>query len=136
MNNKIAFTSDQHYLHNNIIRICDRPFDNITDHNKTLIANHNSVAVDDSWEMWLLGDTSYRGSAYETVKILEQLNGRLHILFGNHDKSLRQAWDRGMLDKMIKSGKIEIIGTKDRTEIVAKMLKIDNKVLILWFIYE
>ena len=50
--NKIAFTSDQHYWHTNILseRLCNRPFDNIVEHNEALISNHNTVAYDDSWE--------------------------------------------------------------------------------------
>ena len=73
MNNKVAFTGDQHFFHENILRLCDRPFNNIIEHNKALIANHNQIAYDDSWEMWLLGDTSYKCSAQFTVKISEKL---------------------------------------------------------------
>ena len=47
--NKIAFTSDQHYGHKNILRLCNRPFDNIYHHNEALIANHNSIVYDDTF---------------------------------------------------------------------------------------
>ena len=129
--NKIAFTSDQHYGHKNILRLCNRPFDNIYHHNEALIANHNSIVYDDTWDVYLLGDTSYRCSGRDTVNILKRLNGKLHILFGNHDKPLRQSWKRGDLDSLIKSGKIELIGSQDRTQIVAKLLKVDGRLLVL-----
>jgi len=131
MNKKIAFTGDQHYYHTNILTLCNRPFDNIIDHNDILINNHNTVAYDDSWEMWFLGDLALKCSARQVAEILAQLNGKLNILIGNHDKPLRQAWRNGLLDKMIKSGKVKIIGTEDRTEIVAKLLKIDHRTFIL-----
>jgi len=131
--NKVAFTSDQHYWHSNIIseRLCNRPFKDIIENNETIISNHNCVAYDDTWEVYMLGDIAYKCDANRVFEVLKRLNGKMNILLGNHDKPLRQAWERGLLDKMIKSGKIKIIGTQDRTDIVAKLLKIDNRTLIL-----
>lgn len=130
-NDKIAFTGDQHYYHKNIIELCGRPFKTIYENNERLISNHNSVIYDDSWEAYFLGDVSFRCSAEDTVKILKKLNGKIHIILGNHDKPLRQAVKRGLLKDMIGDGKLEIIGSIDPNIITAYQLSYNKHTLIL-----
>lgn len=79
----VFVTSDTHYFHANIIKYCSRPFETVDDMNATLIANWNAtVAPTDI--VYHLGDVSF-GSVDNTITILNQLNGKIHLISGNHD---------------------------------------------------
>ena len=85
------FTSDTHFNHANIIRLCDRPFKNMEQMNETLIANWNQVIGPDD-TIFHLGDFCLGGSA-EWTKVLDRLNGKIYLILGNHDlKNLRQGF--------------------------------------------
>lgn len=86
---KVFFTSDTHFNHANIISFCNRPFKNVDEMNEVIIANWNSVVgIDDT--VFHLGDFCLGGSA-EWTKVLDRLNGKIHLIVGNHDmKNLRQ----------------------------------------------
>lgn len=89
--NKVYFTSDTHFNHENIIRFCHRPFKDVEVMNETLIANWNSVVGSDD-DVFHLGDFCLGGAA-EWTKILDRLNGKIHLIVGNHDlKNLRQGF--------------------------------------------
>lgn len=77
------FTSDTHFNHKSILKYCDRPFDTVEEMNEQLIANWNSV-VKPKDVIYHLGDFAY-GSKEEMSKIFHRLNGRKHLVFGNHD---------------------------------------------------
>ena len=53
------FTSDQHLGHANIIRLCNRPFENVNVMTEALLAGHNAV-VQDGDEVYHLGDIFWR----------------------------------------------------------------------------
>lgn len=83
-NMKTFFTSDLHYSHSNVIKYSNRPFKDVTEMNETLIKNWNSV-VTQTDEVFLLGDVSF--TSKEITKIfLHQLNGKIHLILGNHDQ--------------------------------------------------
>lgn len=79
----IWFTSDQHFYHKNIIKICRNRFDTIEDMHKEIIYKFNSKVKKDDI-VYFLGDFSF-GSVAKTKEILEQLNGRKNLILGNHD---------------------------------------------------
>lgn len=87
----IYFTSDLHFGHQNILNLCPgRPFSaehDIHAHDDFLISLWNST-INDTDEVYFLGDFSFHKSE-ETRRILEQLSGKKHLIFGNHDKSLK-----------------------------------------------
>lgn len=83
---KTFFSSDTHYLHNNIINLSKRPFTSVEQMNDTMIYNHNSV-VSNNDDYWHLGDFAYRGNPKESLDILRRLKGRKHLIIGNHDNS-------------------------------------------------
>ena len=83
----IYFTSDQHFCHANIIKMCDRPFADVDEMNDTLIANWNAV-IGDADEVYILGDLMYKGSAQKANWIFRQLKGVKYLIMGNHDKYL------------------------------------------------
>ena len=88
---KVFFTSDTHFGHTNILEYCNRPFKNIHEMDEKLIANWNAlVSPDDT--VFHLGDFAMGGSA-EWNKILSRLNGRIYLIWGNHDlKNVRQGY--------------------------------------------
>jgi len=130
INNNIWFSSDLHLGHKNIIHLCNRPFDNITHMEETLISNHNAMVKPED-DYYDLGDVAYRCNAEYAVQRLRRLNGKIHIILGNHDKPLRQAINRGMVDDLIESGKLHIIGSTDNNIISAYQMTYKGVKLIL-----
>jgi len=86
---KIFFTSDTHFGHTNVIKYSNRPFPSIWEHDKALIKNWNDVVGKED-DVYHLGDFSLTGTG-RTIQILSQLNGKIHLLRGNHDKVTRKA---------------------------------------------
>lgn len=77
------YISDTHFGHANIIRFCDRPFSNVGEMDRWMIEAWNArVGADD--DVWHLGDFCHR-SASGCIEYLQQLNGRIHLVAGNHD---------------------------------------------------
>lgn len=80
------FTSDTHYYHSNIIRYSNRPYKSVDEMNKAMIDNWNSV-VKPGDEVYHLGDFGFASEA-QLDEILNNLNGRIHFIVGNHDKTI------------------------------------------------
>ena len=124
------FSADQHYGHANVLELCKRPFSTIWDHDKRIISNHYSIVTDND-ETLNIGDVGFRSSAFHVAECIKKMNGKHVILLGNHDKPLRQAYERGLLKDMLKSGKLEIIGgemsIQDHTLAIYKMIEIDGQ---------
>ena len=81
----IFFTSDFHIGHSNVIKFDDRPFSSINEMHKELIKRWNSVVSNDD-TVFYLGDLFFR-CKFSTAKwFVEQLNGKIHFVMGNHDK--------------------------------------------------
>jgi calcineurin-like phosphoesterase family protein len=79
------YTSDTHWGHKNILKFCDRPWATVEEMDTALIQNWNArVTVDD--DIYLLGDFCFR-SKNRAAEYLAQLNGRKHLVRGNHDPS-------------------------------------------------
>ena len=80
----IYFTSDTHFNHDREFIWGPRGFKNINESNKTIIDNwNNTVGPDD--DVYMLGDF-FLGKDIDFVKeTLEKLNGRIHLVIGNHD---------------------------------------------------
>lgn len=85
---KIFFTSDTHFGHKAIIKLCDRPYSSVEEMNQKLIDNWNSV-VDDDCIVFHLGDFAFGGTPLWN-DIVSKLNGTIVLIEGNHDfKNLR-----------------------------------------------
>ena len=81
----IYFTSDQHFGHRNIIRFCSRPFSTVGEMDAALIWNWNKK-VSNADTVYILGDLMYRNERPPEY-YLGQLNGKKHLILGNHDES-------------------------------------------------
>lgn len=88
---KVFFTSDSHWNHKNIIEYCKRPFKDVEEMNNTLIENWNKVVPKDGI-VFHCGDIAFGGaSTWKTI--IPQLNGKIHLILGNHDiKNLREGY--------------------------------------------
>lgn len=94
--NLTFFTSDTHFGHANIIKLCNRPFKDVEEMNEKLVENWNKV-VPENGTVFHLGDFAFGGSALWN-SIIPRLNGRIYLILGNHDrKNIRQ----GYMDKFV-----------------------------------
>lgn len=82
---RIFFTSDTHFGHKNIIKFCDRPWNTTEEMDEGLIENWNSV-VDKNDIVFHLGDFAFSSNG-KWKGLIERLNGKIHLILGNHDGS-------------------------------------------------
>ena len=117
----IFLTSDTHFHHRGILK--HRPFETVEEMNETIVKNWNSV-VRPQDTVYHLGDVVVWGTVPEEYDILKRLNGKIHLILGNHDKLTRMA-DRD-------GSKAAMVGRK-RYESVHDLLTIkhDNHKVIL-----
>ena len=79
---KIWLTSDWHFCHNQEFIYKPRGFDNIEEMNEAIVKNHNAVVAPDD-DVYVLGDLML-GDNEKAKQYIEQLNGKIHIIRGNH----------------------------------------------------
>jgi len=82
----IFFTADPHFGHENIIRLCNRPFVSTNEMDAMLTQNWNAT-VGPNDEVYILGDFTMKPAA-KAHEYLAALNGRKYFIRGNHDKFL------------------------------------------------
>lgn len=85
----IWFTSDSHYFHRAVIEYCNRPFSSVEEMNEALIVNWNHI-VSPKDTIYHLGDFAFC-KPDKAIEIGKRLNGKKHLIFGNHDKYLRKS---------------------------------------------
>lgn len=78
----IYFTSDLHLGHDQEFIWGARGFNSVTEMNEKIITRWNSRITKDD-DVYVLGDLVMGG--VENVELLKQLNGKIHIIYGNHD---------------------------------------------------
>jgi calcineurin-like phosphoesterase family protein len=80
----IYFTSDTHFGHNNIIKHCDRPFDNVNIMDQIMFDNINEVVGPDD-TLYILGDFCFKGKKPLDYRI-RIVCPDVHLIMGNHEK--------------------------------------------------
>lgn len=81
----VYFIADLHFGHKNIIKNCERPFADVAVMDEALIDNWNArVTSEDT--VYILGDLMFCEKCHPSV-YLERLNGKKHLIIGNHDNS-------------------------------------------------
>lgn len=85
----IYLTSDLHFNHKNILKYepISRPFNSIEEMNNALINNWNSIIHKED-TVYVLGDFAM-GRDEDSKKCIEQLNGKIILIRGNHDNKSR-----------------------------------------------
>lgn len=79
----IYFTSDHHFGHENIIKFTNRPFGSLEDMDQELIKRWNSK-INKNDKVYHLGDFGLC-KADRMKTILDQLNGKIFLIKGNHE---------------------------------------------------
>lgn len=98
------FISDLHFGHQNGLRYDNRPFEDIDTQDIEIIKRWNEKVTPED-DVWILGDISWY-SASKTVEVMSQLNGRLHLVVGNHDAKL-------LKDKNVRDLFVEVVDYKE-----------------------
>jgi len=89
-NQNVFFTSDTHFQHKNIMKYCDRAFNTTEEMDEKMIRNWNKV-VGSNDIVFHLGDFIFHRTnnvtrqKEETTAFLSSLNGKKHLVIGNHD---------------------------------------------------
>lgn len=89
---KIYFTSDFHFNHDREFIWRPRGFKSVEEMNETIIERYNEIVTNDD-DVYILGDMMLGGAGalQDGLKFIQQLNGKLHLVRGNHDTATR--WD-------------------------------------------
>ena len=76
------FMADPHANHEGILRMCNRPFANVQEHNQALLHQINSYAMKND-ELYILGDVAW----HDPLPFLKQIVCETKFLIcGNHDR--------------------------------------------------
>jgi len=81
----LFWVADNHFGHKNIIKYCNRPFDNVKDMDETMVKKWNQV-VKPSDTIRVVGDFAFTCSMEYALSIIKRLNGTKHLIVGNHDE--------------------------------------------------
>jgi len=86
----IYFTSDFHFHHNKDFIYKSRGYPSVEEMNQDLINKYNSLVTDED-TVYILGDLCLGGAQKDTenFNLLSLLNGKIHIIRGNHDTDNR-----------------------------------------------
>lgn len=88
---RVWYTSDTHFDHKLVAGL--RGFETTAEHDRAIIANWNKV-VGKGDTVWHLGDVGM-GRYERFADQLEELNGFIHLVTGNHDEpfpGMRDSW--------------------------------------------
>lgn len=81
---EIWLISDEHYFHERMLEYQRRPWTRTKEQIHAMVNWHNElVAPEDT--VWHLGDLCFTENWRELWHLLKKLNGRHHMVFGNHD---------------------------------------------------
>jgi len=83
----LCFTADTHFDHNFMVDW--RGFSSQDEMNHKLIQNWNGIVQPES-VIFHLGDVHF-AKQNRALEVLLQLNGKIHLIAGNHDKKLKHA---------------------------------------------
>ncbi len=84
----VFFTSDTHFGHAAMLKLSQRPFASVDEMDAALVAAWNAmVAPGDT--VYHLGDFCFRNPR-SAADYLAELNGEVHLVFGNHDGATLQ----------------------------------------------
>lgn len=84
-NQQVWFTSDLHFGHRNVLKFCDRPWNDEKEMGNGLLDNWNNT-VGDNDIVFILGDVFWFNDSQNIKKVLSKLKGKdIYIIPGNHD---------------------------------------------------
>ena len=82
----VFFIADTHFGHENILRFCNRPFNNAAEMDACIYDNWSAV-VGQNDTVYHLGDVVFRDreKVLETITRIRKLPGKKYLIPGNHD---------------------------------------------------
>lgn len=83
----IYFSSDTHFGHDREFVWKARGFKSVEEMNEAIVRNFNSLITEID-DLYLLGDVIMGDPA--NIEYVKRLNGKIHIIFGNHDTPTRR----------------------------------------------
>lgn len=113
-----------HFFHNNIIEYSKRPYKDIQEMHDQLIYNWNNI-VDHKDLVYHLGDFFLTNDLLLIDNVLEQLNGRIRLIKGNHDRWVKS------IKRLKNASKIEWI--KDYHEENGFVGNIKTKIVLIHY---
>jgi calcineurin-like phosphoesterase family protein len=84
----IYVTSDLHFNHDKFFLYAPRDFKSVEEMNKYIVNRWNDTITDED-DVYILGDLMLNDND-TGMELLRSLNGKLHIIYGNHDTPTRQ----------------------------------------------
>lgn len=108
----VRFTADIHLWHKSVLEMENRPFSNIEYmHEKIREWWNKTVGKDD--DTWILGDVAFNKHCDPIRDFIESLNGRKHLVLGNHDDLFRAfTWQKMGFTSVHTTCQIKIGGNK------------------------
>lgn len=89
----IWIVSDTHFYHQNIIKYCNRPFDDAAQMNDYMVTMWNET-VKDGDKVYHLGDVYMGNNEGNAERLLSSLKGQKRLILGNHDNGKDQILQR------------------------------------------
>lgn len=109
--NNIFFTSDNHFMHENIIEYENRPFTDVYNMNCEMIRLWNETVGKDDL-VYIVGDLSF-GNVEFTNQLLPVLNGKKVLVLGNHDQFVKsKKFDKSLFLEICNYKEIDYKGKK------------------------
>lgn len=97
----IHFTSDNHFFHKNVMTYSNRPWETVEEMNEGMRKQWNrQVQPNDT--VWMLGDVGFAKTSI-LAPFLNTLNGKKHLVYGNHDEYLMKDEERLLADGVFQS---------------------------------
>lgn len=102
--------ADTHFNHERIIAYSGRPFLGVKHMQQEIIRRWNE-RVSDKDRVTVLGDFAFLrdGTEEEVTRIIDQLNGKICLLLGNHDIKSVSKWEQVGIQKVVKKGKWDFL---------------------------
>lgn len=113
MDNRIVFSSDSHYQHENIIKYSNRPFANVDEMNTALVNGINKM-LPSGGLLYHLGDWSMSSINF-AFEFKDRLNKDIEIILleGNHDENkLKDSRFRSMFKEIHKLLEVKVNGQR------------------------
>lgn len=107
-----------------------RGFANAIDMNDVLIARHNAKVKKDD-VVYHLGDFSFLGTK-KTLEIIEALNGKVHLVPGNHDKSMTGPVKAAFASVLQPIHTLKIVSHKSDGESIVTRCILSHFPLLVW----
>lgn len=111
MSEQTFFTADLHFGHRGMIERGYRQFADIDEMDEAIVAAWNAKVPDKNARVYLLGDVSFRPTR-DTYPLLRQLNGKLHLIRGNHDRSCENVGMQTLFDSISDIKEVSMNGQK------------------------